>query len=524
MATMEEPKGPMGDFEAGKWSTNHAEASSVDTNEKRELQKQQTLSYIDVENKLAFKGDDSDGKVEWTFMHILATFFLCMLYTGRQRSRVPSRCSYIDLVTGSQIILYFVGGSLTFITASLKAPSTAVWLPVSNTLAIAAVVPYTGYLQDLFGKRYIALFGATLICVGIIVLGTAHTFGAGVTGMALSGAGAGIGELTGLAGISEIVPVKHRGYSLAILTAFVVVFTPYIFYCQLLGTRATWRWVAWISLIYNGVTGIGLALTYFPHNHTRAEGFSRKNVLRKIDYLGGFLSIVGITLLLVALQAGGYTHPWKGAYVLCCLIIGFFLLVAWFFWEWKGTKYPMVPFELFKGQRIVALGYCAAFVAGMNFYSVLNFLPLMWDSQYVNDPIQIGLKGFPPAMSTTIGAIGFNALLSTFPDHNREVLFTAATIMTVFGGSLAATTPDNPKTAVALASIATFGVGGMIVPTATVALLASPDMLITTCAALSLSVRTIGGAIGYSIYVSRPTIDQAAPANNFPSTTSSSRN
>ena len=102
--------------------------------------------------------------------------------------------------TGSQIILYFVGASLQFITPDLKAPSTAVWLPVSNTLAIAAVAPYTGYLQDLFGKRYIALFGALLICVGIVVLGTAHDFAQGVAGMAMAGAGAGIGELTGLAG------------------------------------------------------------------------------------------------------------------------------------------------------------------------------------------------------------------------------------------------------------------------------------------------------------------------------------
>ncbi len=105
--------------------------------------------------------------------------------------------------TGSQIILYFVGGSLTFITGSLKAPSTAVWLPVANTLAIAAIAPYTGYMQDLFGKRYIAILGAILICVGIIVLGKANTFGQGVTGMALSGAGAGIGELTGLAGYAS---------------------------------------------------------------------------------------------------------------------------------------------------------------------------------------------------------------------------------------------------------------------------------------------------------------------------------
>lgn len=93
-----------------------------------------------------------------------------------------------------------MGGSLQFIVPDLHATSTSVWLPVANTLAIAAIAPYTGYLQDLFGKRYIALIGALLICVGIVLVGTAHSFGQGVTGMALAGAGAGIGELTGLAG------------------------------------------------------------------------------------------------------------------------------------------------------------------------------------------------------------------------------------------------------------------------------------------------------------------------------------
>ena len=136
----------------------------------------------------------------------------------------------------------------------------------------------------------------------------------------------------------------------------------------------------------------------------------------------------------------------------------------------------------------------------MNFYSVLNFLPLTWSDVYPNDPIQVGLKGLPPAISTTIGAIGFNAALSTFKNHNREVLLTAATIMTAFGGALACMSPDNPKATVAVATLACFGVGGMIVPPATVALLVTPDVLITTAAALSLSVRTVGGAIGYCIY------------------------
>ena len=203
---------------------------------------------------------------------------------------------------------------------------------------------------------------------------------------------------------------------------------------------------------------------------------------------------------LVALQAGGYTHPWTSAYVLCCLLVGLALIISWIVWNAKFAPYPMVPGALFKGQRIVALAYVTAFVGGMNFYSILNFLPLTWSDVYPNDPIQIGLKALPVTISLCIGAVGFNAALSIFKNHNREVLLTAATIMTTFGGALAVMTPENPKTTVALATLACFGVGGIVTPTATVAILVTPDALITTAAALSLSVRTVGGAIGYCIY------------------------
>lgn len=42
---------------------------------------------------------------------------------------------------------------------------------------------------------------------------------------------------------------------------------------------------------------MGLLIFYHPRKHTRAEGFSYREILTKIDWLGGFLSIVGLTLL-----------------------------------------------------------------------------------------------------------------------------------------------------------------------------------------------------------------------------------
>lgn len=113
-------------------------------------------------------------------------------------------------------------------------------------------------------------------------------------------------------------------------------------YSQLLSTYHTWRWGSWISLIYNAVTALGLLFTYFPRIHARAEGFSTKAIIKRIDFVGGALSIIGLTLFLVALQAGGYTHPWASAYVLCCLLIGFAVIVAWITWEWTIATHPMV--------------------------------------------------------------------------------------------------------------------------------------------------------------------------------------
>lgn len=96
----------------------------------------------------------------------------------------------------------------------LKTSVGSGWLPTANTLGIAAVAPFVGYMQDLLGKRYIALFGAMLLCLGCVVVGTAHGFGQAVAGMAIAGAGAGMGELTGLAGYTIrlcIVVLVHAG-------------------------------------------------------------------------------------------------------------------------------------------------------------------------------------------------------------------------------------------------------------------------------------------------------------------------
>jgi MFS family permease len=101
---------------------------------------------------------------------------------------------------GSQIPLYFIGASISFLVKDMGAADKLSWLPVGYTLAEAATAPFCGYLQDLMGRRYISLVGCLLLIIGVILVGTSHSFGQAVTGMAFSGAGAGIGELTAISG------------------------------------------------------------------------------------------------------------------------------------------------------------------------------------------------------------------------------------------------------------------------------------------------------------------------------------
>lgn len=84
----------------------------------------------------------------------------------------------------------------------------------------------------------------------------------------------------------------------------------------------------------------------------------------RIDWVGAFLTIAGVTLFLVGLQAGGYQYPWVDAKVLAPLIIGLLMILAFPAWEYYGAKHPIVPAAIFKGQSVVALGFAAVFVAG----------------------------------------------------------------------------------------------------------------------------------------------------------------
>lgn len=277
---------------------------------------------------------------------------------------------------------------------------------------------------------------------------------------------------------------------------------PQLLYTVLIERASTWRYCFLITGLWNAIGMIGLLFCYRPPPRHMHDGLSAMEIVRRIDWIGAFLSITGVTLFLVGLQAGGYQVPWVSGRALGPLIIGGLMtFLAFPLWEAYGKHpYPMVPAKIFKGQRVVALAYVIVFVAGMDFYSILGFFPIVLQYVYHTDPITIGVRGLCYPWAILGGACIVSYLMSYTRGHVRSMFFIIAAIMTAFTGALALSTPDNSVYTITMATFSAFGNGGLVVPALTLAFYAAPDEFVGTVGALSLAVRFLGGSIGTAIY------------------------
>ncbi|PQE05904.1 MFS drug efflux pump protein [Rutstroemia sp. NJR-2017a BVV2] len=374
------------------------------------------------------------------------------------------------------------------------------WFVLANLLALAAVCPFVGALSDLLGRRWVAMTGAGLIVIGMIVCSTAHSMNTFIGGMAIAGAGAGINELTALAATSELAPTAKRGKYVAVLIFTILPFCPSVLWGQLIATHSSWRYVGLFCGLW---CFIGLAMTaifYHPPPRVNSAGLSRREVISQIDFVGGFLSIVGIILFVAGLLWGGYQYDWSTAHVLVPLILGAVFIIVFCIWEAKFARFPLFPRRLHKEPRILILTLIITFISGANFFSVLLFWPTQAFNVYGHDPIGVGIRGIPIGFSILVGACIVLWLLSVFRGGNRMLMVISSCMMTAGCGAMAAADRNNINSVYGWLVLAGLGIGGIVVPASIITTIICPDDLIATIAALTLAIRVIGGAIGYTTY------------------------
>ncbi|CAK4032335.1 MFS general substrate transporter [Lecanosticta acicola] len=414
-------------------------------------------------------------------------------------NRMMSLIAMAFLWTGSQIPVYLFGGIPPYIYGDIGGSDRWIWFVLANLLSLAAVCPFVGSISDLIGRRYVALIGAAFLIIGMIICSTVHSMNSFISGMVFAGVGAGINELTALAATSELAPTSKRGKYVAVLVITIIPFCPSVLYGQLISYYASWRWIGLICGLWAFVGFCCVLFFYFPPERVNSLGLSRRQVLKQIDYLGGFLSIGGMLLFMMGMQWGGYQYKWSSAHVLVPLILGAVMLAC--FTVWQGyAPYPMFPRRLRQDPRILGLTLVITFISGANFFSILMFWPTQAFNVYGHDPVGVGVRGIPTGFGILAGAVIVLWLLSVFRGHNKELMIVSSVLMTAGCGALAVGKVDNLHVLWGLLVLAGLGIGGIVVPASIITTIICPDDLIATVAALTLAVRVIGGSIGYCVY------------------------
>lgn len=191
----------------------------------------------------------------------------------------------------------------------------------------------------------------------------------------LSGLGAGLNELIALAGTAEMVPIRKRGSYVGAVVFTILPFCPSVLWAQLIQDASSWRFVGLVLGIWNFI-GLLLVAFFYKDPARLVPMRPKKDILREVDYMGGFLSTVGVTLFMMGMQWGAEQYSWTSAQVLVPFLLGFVIIIAFFVWEAMFAKYPMCPPALFsKAKRTMIAILLITFFSGANFFVLLLFWP-----------------------------------------------------------------------------------------------------------------------------------------------------
>ncbi|KAI8982712.1 iron permease [Trametes punicea] len=281
-----------------------------------------------------------------------------------------------------------VSTAVPTMTNDLHGGDNFVWVGSAYGLASTAILPFSGRLSDVFGRRPIMLISIAIFFIGSALAGSAKNMNWLIAARTVQGVGG--GGITNLASIilADLVPLAERGTyqgMLILVWAFAGAIGPAI--GGAFAEDATWRWLFYLNLPLSGISFILVALWL----RVRTPEGSMREKLARIDWLGNLIIIAGTTLALLALTWGGIRFPWSSAHVLAPLIIGLILILVFFIYENFVPKEPTTPLDILQNRTALS-GNLATFLHGIITMSTMFYLPVYFQACMAATPINSSVK------------------------------------------------------------------------------------------------------------------------------------
>ena len=368
------------------------------------------------------------------------------------------------------------------------------WVLTSYLVSNAIVLPISGWLATLFGRKRFFLLCIFLFTLSSLLCGAAPSLGTLILFRVLQGAGGGGLQPMAQAILADTFPPQKRGLAFA-LYGITAIMAPTI--GPTLGgwitDNYTWRWIFYINL------PVGILTLFLVMRMVEDPPYIQK--LRgagvRVDYIGIALLALGIGALQVLLDKG-QEDDWFGSHFIVTLAaISAISLITMVFWEWHH-KSPIIDVRMFKTFNF-AVSSLMMFFLGVLLFSSLVMMPQFLQTLmgYTAESAGLVLSGAGLVLLFEMPIVG--QLTTKFP---TKYIMAFGWLCLAIGMYISTKRMDleiSFASAARLRVVQSFGLGFLFVPITLAAYIGIPPEKGNTVSGLINFMRNIGSSVGTSM-------------------------
>jgi DHA2 family multidrug resistance protein len=365
------------------------------------------------------------------------------------------------------------------------------WVITAYMLALAVMLPTSGWLADKFGYKRIYFIGLFLFTLGSLLCGLSENENMLIISRVIQGLGGGMIQPLGMAIVSREFPPEKRGIAIGfwvISAAASVSFGPLI--GGYLVDNFSWEFIFDVNV---PIGAFALFATYIIQEEYKSKD------LRKFDLLG-FISVsVFLPVLLFALAEGNAasnSQGWSAPYILICFAISLIAFVVFITTE-LTVKNPLIDIGLLKNRNF-GIANLIMFLFGIGVFGGAFLLPLYLQNALGYTALQSGLVFLPvgiiQGIIAPITGIITDRLNAKIPVIIGLLLFTVSFYVVTDLSFL--TERDQIMLSLYLRGVA---MGMMFTSLSTVALFDISREKMAQASAMLNTIRQLGGSLGVAI-------------------------
>ncbi|MFZ1361981.1 MAG: DHA2 family efflux MFS transporter permease subunit [Candidatus Nanopelagicales bacterium] len=367
--------------------------------------------------------------------------------------------------------------------------STVAWTITGYTLALAAVIPVTGWAADRFGTKRLYIAAISMFTIGSVLCGLAWSIESLILFRVLQGLGGGMLMPLGMMIMTKAAGPERVGRLMAILGVPMLlgpIFGPIL--GGWLIEAVSWHWIFFINLPLGIIAVIYAWRVLAKDKPEPGESF---------DFVGMLLMSPGLALFLYGVSSIPESGTIMSAGVLVPAIIGIVLIVAFVFWALRKT-HPLLDLTLFK-NRDFTIAVIVMFLFAASFFGAMLIVPTYFQQVRGESVLMAGLLVAPQGIGAMITMPIAGLLADKFP-VGRIVPFGILTIVAGTVGLALNTSPDTPIWHIMLCLfVMGLGMGFSMMPVFTAALKTLREHQVARGSTLINVIQQIASSVGVAM-------------------------